>query len=473
MRSRYILKNSIFSIFSQILMILLGFVSTRVLNLVLGEALLGVNGVIANVLGILSVSDLGFTTALSYHLYKSLYEKDDERTAALMALFRKVYRIIALIIFTAGMAILPFAHLIMKENPFPLTYVRILYFLWLMKSVLSYLLGYRRVLLAADQKEYIVSIGNMFAYVLNYSSIIVIVSLFGNYLLALSIGIMGEALTNIFINIYANKHYPYLKEKLSVPSSAFTKVFSDVKNIFVSKICRHILNSTDNLIISGIISVRMTGLFNNYILIYNSVTGIIIALSNSIQPSMGNLFAEGNKTYDKDALEKMQFMFFLVAAFVSSSLCALLEPFIGGIWLNTRYVLGAPFAACMAAYAAILILSLPISVCMGTSGLFKKDKTISVVMAVTNIAISIGLISPLGVSGVVIGTIISLLFQMGMRIYYFFRDFLGMGVGGFLGNIFLYFLLTVIETALTFLCVRAVYYRLPFHVCYAFLSRTG
>ena len=63
MRVKNLMRNSFFSVFSQIVLIGFGFVSNRVLNLRLGEALVGLNGVVSNIISILSVSELGIATA--------------------------------------------------------------------------------------------------------------------------------------------------------------------------------------------------------------------------------------------------------------------------------------------------------------------------------------------------------------------------------------------------------------------------
>ena len=49
MRLKNVIKNSFFNIISQIVLIIVGFFSQRVLNLKIGEELVGMNSVISNV----------------------------------------------------------------------------------------------------------------------------------------------------------------------------------------------------------------------------------------------------------------------------------------------------------------------------------------------------------------------------------------------------------------------------------------
>lgn len=200
MRLKNAFRNSFFSILSQIVLIIVGFFSQRVMNLRMGEELVGMNGVFSNVIAILSVSELGISTAVVYHLYKALAEKDEGEIAALMNLYRKAYYIFAVAITAFGIAVLPVVHYFLKENSFTLGYIRIVFFLWLARTVLSYLLSYRRSILIADQKEYIVSIVTLTANVLNYLSVIIILELIQNYILVLLINIFVEAVLNIWIS---------------------------------------------------------------------------------------------------------------------------------------------------------------------------------------------------------------------------------------------------------------------------------
>ena len=190
---------------SQFALLILGFFSQRAMNLYMGAELVGMNGVISNVINILSVTELGISTAIVYHLYGALARKDEAEIASLMNLYRKAYHVFAVLVFAAGMAVLPFIHLFMKNNSYSLSYIRVLYAMWLVRTVLSYLLTYRKSLLIADQKEYIASITGLILNVVSYLAIILLVTWEQNYLLALGIGTVTEVVLNIWISWYVEQ----------------------------------------------------------------------------------------------------------------------------------------------------------------------------------------------------------------------------------------------------------------------------
>ena len=314
MRIRNIFRNSFFSMLSQFTLLVVGFFSQRAMNLHMGRELVGMNGVISNVIAMLSVTELGVCTAIVYHLYGAVARNDQQEIASLMNLYRKAYHVFAAVIMTLGVLILPFIHLFMKNHVYSVSYIRVLYMLWLLRTVLSYLLSYKKSLLIADQKEYVVSIVTLCMNVLNYSTIILIVTYTEKYLPALVLNILIDAVLNICLSMYVDRRYPYLKElrKARIEKSVMQTVVRDLKNIFVSRVSQKILTCTDNLIISGFISVGVVGLYSNYCLITQNVSNILIILSETIQPSIGNLFIE--KDYEKDyrVLRQLTFVFFLL-----------------------------------------------------------------------------------------------------------------------------------------------------------------
>ena len=96
--------NMIAGFLNQFLTLIFSFISRTVFISVLGKEYLGLNGIFADVLNLLSMADLGFNTAMAYSFYKPLAEHDEGRLAALVNFYRKVYNVIAVIVTVAGIA---------------------------------------------------------------------------------------------------------------------------------------------------------------------------------------------------------------------------------------------------------------------------------------------------------------------------------------------------------------------------------
>lgn len=452
MRIKNALRNSFFSVISQMILIIVGFFSQRVLNLRMGEELVGMNSVISNIIALLSVTELGISTAIVFHLYGYMASKDEEKIAALMNMYRKAYTVFALVISILGLCILPFVHLFLRENSFSLEYIRTIYILWLIRSVCSYLLSYKRSVLIADQQEYIVTIRVLLANTLNYLLIIVIVEFWKNYILALSLNIIIEIVLNIQISVYVDKKYVFLKRfrKMTPSKEIIDKVVADVKNIFVTRVSSKLLLSTDSLIISGFISVGIVGLYSNYCMITQSLTNILVSLVNALQPTVGNMFVDKDHEKEYGVLRQVTFIFFWIASFCSIALLVLMTPFVTNIWLGAEYGLDITIILWCAINFFTNTIGMPLYMMLGVTGLFHKEKRIAVIAAITNLVLSLCLVIPLGIIGVLLGTFISYLVQMICRMKVLICEYLGGDFKQYLLELIQYIILTIVEAGLVY-----------------------
>ena len=99
MRTKNSMKNIYISILTQIIITLLGFISRKIFIDSLGTEYLGVNGLLTNVLSMLSLVEGGIGTSIVYNLYKPLSKNDESRIIALVQLYKKIYGILAIVIF--------------------------------------------------------------------------------------------------------------------------------------------------------------------------------------------------------------------------------------------------------------------------------------------------------------------------------------------------------------------------------------
>ncbi len=459
MRIKSAFKNSFFGVLGQLVLIVVGFFCQRTMNLLMGAELVGLNGVISNVIAILSVSELGISTAVVYNLYSAMARQKEEEIAGLMNLYRRAYIVFAAAIFGLGMAVMPFIHLILNEVTFSLGYIRLVFLLWLVRTVLSYLLSYKRSILIADQREYLISIVTLIVNVLNYSSTILILELTRNYVLALGVNIAVEVASNLWLAAYVNRKYPYLLRLRRVPleESIVGKVIDNIKNIFVMRLFTKLLLSTDKIIVSGMINTVIAGLYTNYCLVTQSVLNIMVAFANALKPTLGNLFLEGDKEKDIRVLRQITFLFFITCSTASVCVFCLVTPFVRDLWLNEGYLMDMGFVAAMTAQFYVTSMGLPLEIVMGVTGLFHKERNIAILTTSVNLVISLALVGRLGVVGITIGTIAAYLVQIGCRMGVFFREYAKRSVLPYLADLAQYGAVTLAEAVILYRLAGRVY----------------
>ena len=139
-------KNIFFGYISNFMILILGFWQRDVFIRVLGETLLGVNTLYADILSVLSLAELGVGTALNYSLYKPVAGRDYEKIKSYMRLYKKAYLTIAGVIAVIGLAVTPFLPLLIKPESRSGIAVRelvIYYLIFLFNTVSTYFVAYK------------------------------------------------------------------------------------------------------------------------------------------------------------------------------------------------------------------------------------------------------------------------------------------------------------------------------------------
>lgn len=94
-RTRNSLINISTNVIGQIVQMLLQFISRTIFVHFLSEQYLGINGLFGNILNLLSLTELGFGTAIIYSLYKPIAENDEKHITQLMNMYRRIYSVVA------------------------------------------------------------------------------------------------------------------------------------------------------------------------------------------------------------------------------------------------------------------------------------------------------------------------------------------------------------------------------------------
>lgn len=150
-------KNSTITLGCQFIFLIMSFICRTVFTKTLGAEYLGVSGLFSNILTILSFAELGIGTALVYRMYKPLAENDYKKLKLYVKLYKKIYTIIIIVISIVGIAIIPLLPYLVTA-PNVKESITILYILYLLQTIVSYVCVYKKSILIADQKNYIVNL---------------------------------------------------------------------------------------------------------------------------------------------------------------------------------------------------------------------------------------------------------------------------------------------------------------------------
>ena len=410
-RSKFVIKNTSVTLLMQVVKNLLGFVSRTIFIKILGSEYLGVNSLFTEILTVLSFAELGIGNAMVFSLYKPLAEENTDKIKSLMRLYARCYQIIGIIIAVLGVCVIPFLDVVVGDVSYVKENITLLYILFLLNSVLSYFFVYKKSLIIADQRNYIVEIYQQVFYAIQVvvqSIFLVLTKEFIPYLLVV---IGCTFLNNFFVARKADKMYPYLRDKNvnKLEKSELKGIVENVKALVVYKIGGIILESTDSIFISSLINVITVGLYANYKMIINIFKTIGSQAMNSIVASVGNLNASASDDKKESVFYEMLYISAWFFGFVTAGLCCFLTPLIN-VWLGDGYVIGfdAVIAACI--YFYVSNMHYPCYTYRTTAGLFIFGKYVPMIAAVSNIVLDIVMGKLWGLSGILWASTLSRVF---------------------------------------------------------------
>ena len=400
-------RNFIFAALANVVAIIVGLLAQRLFIHILGLEYAGLNGLFSNVLTMLGIADLGIGEAVIFHLYKPLKCGDRKTIISLMNFYRKAFHVIAGVIAAAGLSLIPVLPYIAHTTQADVNLTAV-YIIFLADVVFSYFLSYKRAILYADQKNFVISLIHMVYLISMNTAQLIMLYLTGNYYAYILTKLAFRILENVVISKVADRHYPYLKEKKAVPLDS--EIRADIKKktgaLVFHKIGTFVVNGTDNILISVFLGLVTAGLYNNYFLIIDAATKLINPAINALTPSVGNMLISDDVGYRYKRFQRIRFMNFWIATFASATLFIMIQPFVG-LWFGEEYLLPAAVVITITFQFFQSIMRLSYSVFQDAAGIFYENRFVPLAESALNLVSSLILMQWLGLAGVFAGTIIS------------------------------------------------------------------
>ncbi|MBO4638356.1 MAG: hypothetical protein J5710_01225 [Treponema sp.] len=403
-------RNIIFGVLNKIVMLVFPFIIRMVMIRILGAEYLGLGSLFHSILHVLNITELGFSSAVVYSMYKPIAENDTDTLCAILNFYRKVYCCIGIIIAIIGGLLLPFLpKLINGEYPSDIN-IFILYLIYLSATVVSYILfAYKNSLISAYQRSDIISNINTIVHVFSYGIQLVILILTKNYYLYAIILVVAAIIQNIFTEISSRRLFPtiFCKGKLKIEIK--NEIKEKVKGLFINKLCQVSRNSFDSIFVSAFLGLTQTAIYNNYYYIMSSVIAMLGIISPSILAGVGNSIVTETQQKNYSDMKKFNFIYMWLSGWCTVCLVCLYQPF-------TEMVFGKemlfPFSVVVLFCVYFYALKMGDIRCVysDAKGLWWENRYRAIIEAILNILLNFFLGKVWGIYGIIIATIISIFF---------------------------------------------------------------
>lgn len=454
-RSKNAVKNVFYSMVAAVISLILTLITRKVILASLNIEMLGYESLFANIFSVLSLAEMGAGTVISYQLYNSVARSHYEERNKLISMYKYLYRLIAFIIAIAGVLIFFSLKYIVVDYTVQWTFIQKIYIIQLLGTIASYLLCYKRMLFIADQKEYVITnIDTILNFISQILKILVIV-FWQNYIVYLIITVLKNVLLNIFIQWKAAFYYSdYESSKINKEDFKKRNIFKDIKNFIAQKIASIIYYNTDNILISMILGVSMVGIYSNYYVLKTQIFRLTIRIFNPIQASIGNFIHDDKNSSIKgyDLFKSLDIISFFFASMFACGIYCVLQPFIE-LWYGPRYLLGN-FVVILFAFNAYMETLREIPYYFRSAfGQYEIDKKYIIYSAVVNILITISLGRIMGISGILLGTVVGMFFLWYSVIYFLYKVYFKRSIGEYFIKHIKLTLIAIVEICIcTFIC---------------------
>ncbi len=398
----------------------------------LGSEYLGLNGLFYSILGVLSLAELGFGSAVVSHMYKLVATDDHKRFCAYLRFYRGIYRFVGIFIFISGLCLIPFLpHLIRGRVPSDIN-LKIVYLMFLLNSSIGFFFfAYRGSILHAYHSGYIITYIGTFSSIVEFLVLCLVLYLTHNYYYYLIIVVSRTILENLIVYVATRKYYPDIVPEGTVSHEDRKRIIKDVTAICLHKIGGIINGYSDNLVISAFIGLTAIGAFGNYTHITNAVAGIILSLCYSMLGGFGNKIHTETRTENFALLMKVHRMLMCIIIWCAAMLLALFQPFMI-LWIRNR-----PELLCHFLTPLLLVIwfyekqsRVSLRMFKEAAAIWQKDKWKAIIANFANLAMNITFVltfpDEYKLDGVILSTIISeIIIQIPWESYAVFSSFFG------------------------------------------------
>lgn len=424
-RTKNAVRNLVFGFLNKIVILVFPFIVRSVLIKKLGSDYLGLSSLFTSILQVLNLTELGFSSAVVYCLYEPIAKKQKNIICSLLNFYRKIYRIIGILIFIVGLVLIPFLpNLIKGTYPNDIN-LYVLYVLYLVNTAITYFLfAYKSTLLIAHQRSDVTSNINTIVNIPMYILQIVILCIWKNYYLFVCVMIICNVINNILCALVSKKLYPEYIPKGKLDKEIKKDIWKRVKGLMIQRICVVTRNSLDSIFISAFLGLNLVAIYNNYYSIISALVSIMGIFTSAITAGIGHSIVTESENKNYNDMNKFIFIYMIIVGYATVCLSTLFQPFME-LWMGNKYMLDSTTVILLCIYFYALEIGVIRGAYSDAKGLWWENRYRAIIETICNIILNVLLVNWLGINGVIIGTLLSLIiinFGYGSQIlfkYYF------------------------------------------------------
>ena len=374
---------------------------------------------VSRFLSVVTLLEGGFGNVVKASLYEPLSNKDAVKLCKLFNSIKSIFFKLGLIVFCYSIVLGLLFKPISKSSFDTLTCFGLVIAVSC-TTIVEYVFGISYTLiLNSDQKVYISSGVNIIFYLLRVL-LVYFFAYFKRSLLELEICITFVLLAKAFVIRFYTRYCYNL---------TITKERSPLHNRWdglIHHIAYTIHANVDVILITIFLGLTNVSIYSVYSLVVSAVSKIIKAISTGTAATVGRILA----SKDRDKLCDFSENYVLVSCVISTSMFSSISLIIlFFVQLYTRKVVGVDYIYPLYAYLiiaaeAVAGLRNPIKTIIDAAGHYKQTRNSAIIEAVINGILSLTLIVPFGIAGILFATLVAMLYRTIYLVIYLCKNIL-------------------------------------------------
>lgn len=408
MRSKKALYTIISNLFLQIIVILYGFIVPKITIDYFGSDVNGLVSSITQFLAYITLLESGFGPVVKATLYKPLAKKDTNTIANILRASEKFFRQIALI-FVLYIIVLCFVFPFIAKADFDIIFTVSLVVIIGISTFAEYYFGMTyRLFLQAEQKTYIISIIQIFIYILSAIAVITLAIAGCNILMIKLVTGLIFIIRPLAQNFYVKRKY-----RINLKEASGDYKIKQKWDGLAQHIAAVIHGNTDITILTIFTTLAEVSVYSVYYLVIAGIKKIVQSFNSGIDASFGDMIAKKEDDNLRKKFSSYELLYISIMTIIFATTIILITPF---VVVYTKGVDDAdyyrPLFGCLLVISEyIWAIRAPYSSITLAAGHFRETRKGAWVEALTNIIISLILVPRFGIVGVTIGTIVAMLIR--------------------------------------------------------------
>lgn len=411
MRTKKFFYNTLSTALLQIIVMIAGFITPRIMLAYYGSEINGLVASISQFISYFNLVEAGLSGAAVYALYKPLADNDHDRINSVVAAARKFYIHAGYIFLSLTIGLATFYPMYLNEGAISPISMGLLTLILGANGVLEFFtLAKYRVLLTADQKAYVISIASLVGIIINTGIIIVLGRLQVDIVLLRFIALLSIFVRSIILMAYTKLHYKYLDFKVKHDEVALNKRW----DVLYLQILGVVQQGAPVIILTIIVKdLMLVSVYSIYNMIMIGINGILSIFVSGLSASFGDVIIKKETDVLKKAYSEFEYIYYALITIVYATSFIMIMPFIriytNGITDIDYYL---PFVGFLFVLNGLLYnIKTPQGMLVISAGLFKETRMQTTIQGLIVVLGGILLAPFTGIVGVMIASIISNIYR--------------------------------------------------------------